>query len=86
MNGSFVTSKPEPGDVDVVIWLGERFQELLRAGDARALMLRQIFIKRQPEEAFLVVDQEGGDGWFEFFSIFKKDHRRRKGLIEVQLP
>jgi hypothetical protein len=85
VNGSFVTAKLEPGDVDVVIWLGDRFRELLLAGDSRALLLKQIFLTRQPEEAFPVTDQEQWDEWIEFFSLLKKDRRKRKGLIEVQL-
>ena len=85
VNGSFVTVKPEPGDVDVVIWLGNKFQELLLEKDPKALLLQQMFLKRQPEEAFGVSDQEGWDVWFEFFSVFKQDPKQRKGLIEVQL-
>jgi hypothetical protein len=85
VNGSFVTAKPEPGDVDVVIWLGNEFRELLLAKDAKALLLQQMLLKRQPEEAFGVSDQAGWDVWFEFFSTFKQDPKQRKGLIEVQL-
>jgi hypothetical protein len=43
VNGSFVTAKLEPGDVDVVIWLGDRFRELLLAGDSRALCSNKSF-------------------------------------------
>jgi hypothetical protein len=85
VNGSFVTDKPEPGDVDVVIWLGESFRELLLAREPQALLLQQMMLKRQPEEAFFVADQNGWDAWFEFFSIFKQDPQQRKGLIEVHL-
>jgi len=84
VNGSFVTAKPEPGDVDVVIWLGNKFLELLLEKDTKALLLQQMLLKRQPEEAFGVSDQEGWDVWFEFFSVFKQDPKQRKGLIEVQ--
>jgi len=83
VNGSFVTAKPEPGDVDVVIWLGNKFRELLLKKDAKALLLQQMLLKRQPEEAFGVSDQEGWEVWLEFFSIFKQDPKQRKGLIEV---
>jgi hypothetical protein len=79
VNGSFVTAKPEPGDVDVVIWLGERFRELLLSGESQALLLRQIISTRQPEEAFAVTDQEQWDEWLEFFSLFKTDRHKQKG-------
>jgi len=67
VNDSFVTDKPEPGDVDVVIWLEDRFRELLLAKDIKALLLQQMLLKRQPEEAFGVSDQEGWEIGFEFF-------------------
>jgi len=35
--GSYVTAKTNPRDVDVVIWVGERFLELLELGDKQAL-------------------------------------------------
>lgn len=85
VNGSFVTAKPEPDDVDVVIWLGAQFRELLLQRDWQALLLKQIFVKRKPKEAFLVVNQKKWDRWFEFFSLFKQDPQRQKGLIEVKL-
>jgi hypothetical protein len=85
VNGSFVTAKPEPNDVDVVIWLGKNFHELLLKKDMRALLLQKMFYKRQPEEAFFVSDQEGWDKWVTFFSIFKQNPELQKGLIEVEL-
>ncbi len=45
VNGSYVTGKPEPGDVDVVIWLGTHFRELLLQRDWQALLLKQMFLK-----------------------------------------
>jgi hypothetical protein len=35
--GSYVTAKMNPGDVDVVIWVGERLLELLEREDRQAL-------------------------------------------------
>ncbi len=85
VNGSFVTQKPEPGDIDVVIWLGKEFLQMLLEKDSQALLLQQMFLRRKPEEAFLVTDQQGWDEWFEFFSVFKSNPKQRKGLIEVKL-
>ncbi len=84
VNGSYVTAKAVPDDVDVVIWLGERFLELLLQRDWRALLLKQMFLTRRPQEAFLVVDEKKWNRWFEFFSLLKQDPSRRKGLIEVK--
>jgi hypothetical protein len=36
VNGSFVTAKPEPSDVDVVIWVGTKYVELLNNDDEGA--------------------------------------------------
>ncbi len=65
--------------------IAERFRVLLLQRDWQALLLKQIFIKRKPQEAFLVVNQKKWDGWFEFFSLLKQDPQRQKGLIEVKL-
>lgn len=54
VNGSFVTAKPEPGDVDVVIWTSEKYFELLEKADHQAVLLEEMFDRRIPEEAFWV--------------------------------
>ena len=47
--GSYVTAKTDPRDVDVVIWVGERFLELLELGDKQALDLELMFLTREPK-------------------------------------
>jgi len=85
IGGSFVSSKPEPGDVDIVIWVGDRFVRLLEAGDEKALNLELRFLTRIPKEAFAVFDEEGWLDWVEFFSLVRGRRDERKGLIEVKL-
>jgi len=49
IGGSHVTAKAAPGDVDVVLWVGERFLELLELGDKQALDLGLMFLTREPQ-------------------------------------
>lgn len=85
INGSYVTAKPEPEDVDVVIWVGEKFLQLLDTEDEEALTLELIFLTREPKEAFAVFDEEGWEVWVAFFSRVRGNRDVRKGLVEVQL-
>ena len=85
INGSFVTAKDEPGDVDAVVLLPEDFDDQLDAGDLDAVALRRMFFTRQPKELFAAEDEEDWWGWFEFFSRTREASGRRKGLIEVAL-
>ena len=82
MNGSFVTAKPDPGDVDAVIWLNETFLQLLEAKDQQAMDLQKMFLTRTPKEAFAVFDQTGWDDWLDFFSFTRAGEQ--KGVVEVQ--
>jgi Family of unknown function (DUF6932) len=87
VNGSLVTAKPEPGDVDVVIWLGTKYLELLEQTDESAVRLEEIFDIRQPKEAFGVDTERKWNSWVEFFSR-ARGHlhlRKQRGLVEVKL-
>ena len=85
VNGSYVTAKANPEDVDVVIWVGERFLQLLEQGDELALNLELMFLTREPKEAFAVFDEEGWTAWLDFFSSIRNREGEWKGLVEVQL-
>jgi len=85
IGGSFVSSKPEPGDVDIVIWVGGNFTGLLDALDEKALDLELRFLTRTPQEAFAAFDEEGWLDWVEFFSLVRGRRDLRKGLLEVKL-
>ena len=85
VDGSFVTAKTEPGDVDVVIWVGEKFLELLEQEDEKALNVELMFLTREPKEAFAVFDEYGWNFWLDFFSSVRNREDERKGLVEVCL-
>jgi len=71
VDGSFVTAKPEPGDVDVVIWLGEKYFELIECADDKALRLEEMFDTREPEEAFGYLKRSTGTSGFISFHLFE---------------
>jgi hypothetical protein len=85
LDGSFVTAKDGPGDVDAVVLLPEGFHDRLDAGNPAAVALRGMFRTREPGELFAAEDEEDWWGWFGFFSRTRKANGRHKGLIEVAL-
>jgi hypothetical protein len=85
VDGSFVTAKPEPQDVDAVVWLAPDFVHRLTRGDVEAVELEAMLLTRQPEEIFAAEDHRDWDDWLEFFSRTREQGGRRKGVVEVQL-
>jgi hypothetical protein len=85
VDGSFVTAKPEPNDVDAVVWLPGDFAERISRGDLEAIELETMLLTRQPEEIFAAEDRRDWDDWVEFFGRTREPDGRRKGLVEVEL-
>lgn len=85
INGSFVTDKAEPGDVDAVVWLPDNFQEQVNVGGPEAIELQTMLRTREPKELFPAHSQEMWEGWVEFFSQTREADGRRKGVVEVRL-
>jgi len=85
IDGSFVTAKVEPGDVDAVIWLPDSFSEQLRSRTSEAVELQTMVVTREPKELFSAYSSETWDGWVEFFSLTREADARRKGVVEVAL-
>ncbi len=85
LDGSFVTAKVDPDDVDAVLLLPEGFQRLLDEGDAAALELEQMLLTRQPAELFAADDESDWQDWVTFFSRTREPDGRRKGLVEIEL-
>jgi hypothetical protein len=85
VDGSFVTEKAEPGDVDAVVWLPDSFREQVSAGMSEAVELQTMVSKREPKELFSAFSDEMWDGWVEFFSQTREPDARRKGVVEVTL-
>jgi hypothetical protein len=85
VDGSFVTAKAEPHDVDAVLFVPENFQELVAQGLDSALELEEMFLTRHPEELFPAEDEAVWQGWCDFFSRTREPDQRRKGIVEVVL-
>lgn len=71
-----VTAKPEPDDVDAVVWLAGDFVQRVVRGDMEAIELETMLLTRRPEEIFAAEDRRDWDDWVE---------GRRKGIVEVEL-
>jgi hypothetical protein len=85
VDGSFVTSKPEPIDIDSVVLLPQDFGDQIKRGIEAAIELESMIMTRRPEEIFAAEDEEDWHDWVEFFSRTREADGRRKGLVEVIL-
>lgn len=85
IDGSFVTAKAEPHDIDAVILLPPNFQHQVEQGNEVALELEDMVLTRRPEEIFAAEDKTDWNEWIEFFSRTREADGRRKGLVEVRL-
>jgi hypothetical protein len=85
VDGSFVTSKPEPNDIDSVILLPLDFDDQVKRGVEAAMELESMIMTRRPEEIFAAEDEDDWHDWVEFFSRTREHDGRRKGLVEVIL-
>ena len=85
IDGSFVTAKAEPQDIDSVILLPPNFQYQIERGIEAALELEDMILTRRPEEIFAAEDESDWSEWIAFFSRTREADGRRKGLMEVEL-
>src|SRR5262245_2861202 len=85
IDGSFVTAKPDPHDIDAVILLPADFERRIDAGQEAALELEQMLLTRHPEELFAAEDEADWNEWVAFFSRTRETDGRRKGLVEIAL-
>ena len=85
VDGSFVTAKPEPDDIDAVILLPVDFQRQVDRGIPAALELEEMLLTRRPEEVFAAEDETDWTEWVDFFSRTREADDRRKGLVEIRL-
>jgi hypothetical protein len=85
LNGSFVTAKKEPRDVDVVFRVSEPFGDRLKRGDPDARWIADRVREGRPGllHAFVAVDEEE---WASWIHLFEGDRwYGKKGLVEVTL-
>jgi hypothetical protein len=85
LDGSFVTAKKNPEDVDAVLLLPSAFLQRVEQGDEAALELEDMLLTRQPEELFAAEDETDWQAWCEFFSRTREADGRRKGIVEIAL-
>ncbi|MCL4191928.1 MAG: hypothetical protein KJZ87_09290 [Thermoguttaceae bacterium] len=85
IDGSFVTSKEDPNDIDAVILLPPDFERQIVEGGEPALELEEMLLTRCPEEIFAAEDEADWNDWVEFFSRTREPDGRRKGLVEIRL-
>ena len=85
VDGSFVTEKADPEDIDAVILIPADFQEQIEQGIDAALELEEMILTRRPEEIFAAEDESDWNAWIDFFSRTREADGRRKGLVEVEL-
>lgn len=85
VDGSFVTNKPNPKDIDSVVLLPVHFRDQIQRGTEAALELETMLLTRLPEEIFAAEDDEDWQDWVEFFSRTREEDHRRKGLVEIML-
>ncbi len=85
VNGSFVTAKSDPQDVDCVCWLPNDFEQQYEWGKYEAFRLREDIYRGEPKELYPVFDIHQWNDWIEFFGRTREVDQRRKGVVEVQL-
>jgi hypothetical protein len=85
VDGSFVTAKAEPNDVDAVVLLPHDFEDQMASNWTDAVELEQMILARYPEEIFAAEDELDWNDWVEFFSRTREADGRRKGLVEIEL-
>ena len=85
VDGSFITAKPEPNDIDAVVLLADDFEQQVSMGVDAALELEEMLLTRRPEEIFAAEDTRDWNDWVEFFSRTREADGRRKGLLEIHL-
>ena len=84
IDGSFVTSKKDPRDVDVAVVLTEPYARLLAGGDSDARWIEAKANEDPPRfiDVFVAIDQEERTSWTKFFE--RDLWLGKKGLLEVK--
>jgi len=85
LDGSFVTAKEQPNDIDAVVLLADDFEQQVSRGLEPALELEEMLLTRRPEEVLAAEDLRDWDEWVEFFSRTREPDGRSKGLVEIEL-
>jgi hypothetical protein len=87
VDGSFVTAKPAPEDIDLIVLLrrGHDWKADLSARDYK-LVSRRALRRRFEFDVLLASDDDATcDGYVEFFSRVRDDTSVRKGMLRMNL-
>jgi hypothetical protein len=84
VDGSFVTAKAEPNDVDCACWLPRDFEQQYEWGRLEAIQLEQSIYSGMPKELYAARSKAEWDYWVDFFSHTRKPDVS-KGVVEVIL-
>ena len=85
LDGSFVTAKTDPNDVDCAVWIPRDFDLQRLWGKIEADQLYLAAASGRPAEIYLVETQVQWDDWIRFFGRTRETDARRKGIVEVVL-
>lgn len=85
LDGSFVTEKDSPNDVDAVMLLPMDFQQRIQRSDPVAWEIEHCVRYKTPAELFAAYSEERWNSFVEFFSRTRGPSGVRKGLVEVVL-
>ena len=85
VNGSFVTAKPFPGDLDAVVLLSDTFGHDLDNGVDAATELEGLLTTHRMGDLFAAEDDADWSDWLDFFTGTREADGRRKGVVEVLL-
>lgn len=85
VDGSFVTDKSRPGDVDAVVFLPPDFDDRIARGDEAAAELYALWTERLAKDLFPAHDESEWRRWTKFFMRTRELDRRRKGVVEIIL-
>lgn len=85
LDGSFVTEKDSPNDVDAVMLLPADFQQRINRSDPVAWEFEHCVRYETPPELFVAYSEPRWNFLVEFFSRTRGPNDCRKGLVEVIL-
>jgi hypothetical protein len=85
VNGSFVTAKPFPGDLDAVVQLSDTFGHDLDNGVEAAAELEGLLTTHRMGDLFAAEDDADWSDWLDSFTGTREADGRRKGVVEVLL-
>lgn len=86
VNGSFVTAKERPGDIDVILIIGESYDLTAPISPLERRILSQEYVKDAFElHLFVAPDELTAECWKSFFSRIRGNEHIKKGLLRIAI-